>query len=63
LTNSQIFDPAAFQQALAQHGIRALVKTGTYCTSNPPAPDPASIGCYPSGRPSSSSRRAVCSLT
>ena len=44
LTNSQIFDPAAFQQALAQHGIPALVKTGTYCTSNPPAPDPASIG-------------------
>ena len=44
LTNSQIFDRAAFQQALAQHGIPALVKTGTYCTSNPPAPDPASIG-------------------
>jgi hypothetical protein len=44
LTHSQIFDPAAFQQALAQHGIPALVKTGTYCTSNPPAPDPASIG-------------------
>ena len=44
LTHSQIFDPAAFQQALAQHDIPALVKTGTYCTSNPPAPDPASIG-------------------
>jgi hypothetical protein len=44
LTNSQLFNPAAVQQALAQHGIRALVKTGTYCSSNPAAPDPSSIG-------------------
>ena len=28
-SNSQMLDPAALQQALAQHGIRALVKTGT----------------------------------
>ena len=39
-----MFDPAALQQALAQHGIPALVKTGTYCSSNPAAPNPASIG-------------------
>jgi hypothetical protein len=44
LTHSQIFDPAALQQALAQHGIPALVRTGTYCSSNPAPPDPASIG-------------------
>lgn len=44
LTNSQMFDPAALQRALAQDGIRALVKTGTYCSSHPAAPDPASIG-------------------
>jgi hypothetical protein len=44
LTNSQMFDPAALQQALAQHGIPALVKTGTYCSSNPAAPDPGSLG-------------------
>ena len=44
LTHSQMFDPAALQQALAQHGIPALVKTGTYCSSNPAAPNPASIG-------------------
>ena len=44
LTHSQMFDPAALQQALAQHGIPALVKTGTYCWSNPAAPDPSSIG-------------------
>jgi hypothetical protein len=44
LTHSQMFDPAALQQALAQHGIPALVKTDTYCSSNPAAPNPASIG-------------------
>ncbi len=44
LSNSQMLDPAALQQALAQHGIRALVKTGTYCSSHPAAPDPSSIG-------------------
>ena len=44
LTSSQLFIPAALQQALAQHGIRALVKTGTYCSSHPAAPDPSNIG-------------------
>ncbi len=51
LTTSQVLDPAALQQALTQHGIRALVKTGTYCWSSPAAPDPASIGVL-SVRPS-----------
>lgn len=44
LTHSQMFDPAVLQQALAQHGIPALVKTGVYCYSSPAAPDPVSIG-------------------
>jgi hypothetical protein len=44
LSNSQMLDPAALQRALAQHGIPALVKTDTYCASNPAAPDPNSIG-------------------
>ena len=44
LTMSQMLDPAVLQRALAQDGIRALVKTGIYCTSSPAAPDPASIG-------------------
>ena len=44
LTQGQILDPAALQQALAQHRIPALVKTGTYCSSSPAAPDPSSIG-------------------
>jgi hypothetical protein len=44
LTHSQVFNPAALQQALAQHGIPALVKTGTYCSSDPAAPGPSSIG-------------------
>jgi hypothetical protein len=44
LTMSQMLDPAVLQQALAQDGIRALVKTGTYCWSSPAAPDPRSIG-------------------
>ena len=44
LSNSQILDPAAVQQALAQHGIPALVKIDTICSSNPALPGPASIG-------------------
>ncbi len=44
LTMNQILDPATLQQALTQHGIPALVKTGTYCTSNPAPPDPVSAG-------------------
>ncbi len=50
LTNGQMLDPAALQQALGQHGIPALVKTGTSCSSNPAAPDPYSIGVL-SNRP------------
>jgi hypothetical protein len=37
---SQVFDPAALQRALAQHGIPALAKTDTYCSSNPAVPAP-----------------------
>ncbi len=44
LTASQVLDPARLQRALVQHGIPALVKTSTYCSSSPAAPDPASIG-------------------
>jgi hypothetical protein len=44
LSNGQIIDPAAVQQALAQHGIPALVKIDTICSSNPALPSPASIG-------------------
>ena len=44
LTLSQMLDPATLQQALTQHGIPALVKTDTYCSSNPAAPDPVSTG-------------------
>jgi hypothetical protein len=41
LSKSHALKPAALQQALAQDGIRALVKINTDCTSNP-APPPAS---------------------
>jgi hypothetical protein len=44
LTMNQMLDPAELQQALAQDGVRALVKTGIYCWSSPAAPDPTSIG-------------------
>ncbi len=37
---SQVFDPAALQRALAHHGIPALAKTDTYCSSNPAVPAP-----------------------
>jgi hypothetical protein len=40
----QMLDPAALQRALARDGIPALVKTDTYCSSDPAAPDPHSIG-------------------
>jgi len=38
----QVFDPAALQRALAQHHIAALVRTDTYCSSNPAVPAPVS---------------------
>ena len=37
---SQVFDPAALQRALAQHGIPALAKADTYCSSTPAVPAP-----------------------
>ncbi|MGO9504233.1 MAG: hypothetical protein ACLPUO_22250 [Streptosporangiaceae bacterium] len=44
LTQDQMFDPGALQQALGQDGIPALVKIDTYCSSNPAPPSPHSIG-------------------
>jgi hypothetical protein len=44
LRQGQMFDAAVLQRALAHDGIRALVKTGTYCSSSPAAPEPGSIG-------------------
>jgi hypothetical protein len=44
LTMNQVLDPVTLQQALTRHGIPALVKTGTYCTSRPAPPDPVSAG-------------------
>ena len=43
----QLFDPAALQRALAQHGIRALVKNDTYCSSSPGYPTRSSAGYCP----------------
>jgi hypothetical protein len=48
---SQVFDPAALQRALAQHGIRALVKIGNYCSSSPAAPSPIRLGVLPGASP------------
>ena len=59
VTMSQMFHPAALQQALARHGIRALVKTGTYCWSSPAAPDPGSIGVLSARPPLQAPHRAV----
>jgi hypothetical protein len=44
LTRAQVFDPAVFEQALKQHGIPALVQSGSYCVSSPAPPNPAVIG-------------------
>jgi hypothetical protein len=48
-----MFDPAALQRALAQHGIPALVKTGTDCSSSPrgtrPVPPGSAAGRAPAG--------------
>jgi hypothetical protein len=38
LSQDQVFDPAALQQALARDGIPALVKMGTFCSSVPAPP-------------------------
>jgi hypothetical protein len=44
LTNSQMFDPAALQRALANEGIPSVVKSDVYCSSDPAPPDPNSMG-------------------
>ncbi len=41
LTQDQVFNPAALQQALQQDGIPALVQTDSYCSSSPAPPGPA----------------------
>ena len=56
---SQVFDPAALQRALLQHGIRALVKTGTYCSSSPAAPSPVRLGVLPIPRHARGRHRAT----
>lgn len=38
LTQDQVFNPTTLQQALQQDGIPAVVKTGSYCESNPSPP-------------------------
>ncbi len=38
LTQDQVFNPGALQQALQQDGIPALVETGSYCSSSPAPP-------------------------
>jgi hypothetical protein len=43
-SKSHVLKPAALQQALAQDGIRALVKINTDCSSNPAPPSASSIG-------------------
>ena len=48
---SQMFDPAALQRALAQHGTRALVRIGSYCSSSPAAPSPIRLGVLPGASP------------
>lgn len=56
---SQEFDPAALQRALSRHGVRALVRTGTYCLSSPAAPSPVRLGVLPSPRPAGTRHRAT----
>jgi hypothetical protein len=59
---SQVFDPAALQRALSQHGVRALVKTGTYCSSSPAAPSPVRLGVLPIPRRAGTRHRATPEL-
>lgn len=56
---SQVFDPAALQRALSQRGVRALVKTGTYCSSSPAVPSPVRLGVLPSPRRAGTRHRAT----
>jgi hypothetical protein len=57
LTLGQMFDPAALQRALAQHGTRALVKIGSYCSSSPAAPSPIRLGVLPGATPAPAGAR------
>jgi hypothetical protein len=59
LTMNQVLDPATLQQALTRHGIPALVRTGTYCTSSPAPPDPVSAGVLAVQLPSGAPHRMV----
>lgn len=43
----QLFDPAALQRALAQAGVRALVRIGAYCSSAPVIPEPVTDAVLP----------------
>lgn len=54
----QMFDPAALQRALAQAGIRAVVKTDTNCSSNPAAPSPVRLGVLSIPGPAGKRHRA-----
>jgi len=52
LSQGQVFNPGALQQALAKDGIPALVKIGTYCSSHPqPSPTGAISLRLPDGTP------------
>ncbi len=64
LKMSPVFDPAALQRALAQHGTRALVKVGSYCSSSPAAPSSIRLGVLPgaSPGPAGTRRRAAPGL-
>ena len=57
LTLGQLFDPAALQRILAQHGIRALVKSGTDCSSSAAALSPIRLGVLPGPGPAGTRRR------
>jgi hypothetical protein len=59
LTMSEMLNPATLQQALAQDGIPALVKTGTSCTSSPSPPDPVSVGVLSIQPPAGVPRRTL----
>jgi hypothetical protein len=52
---SQMLNSSTLEQALTEHGVPALVKTGIYCTSSPAPPDPVSAGVLsmqmPAGAP------------
>ena len=47
LSQDQVFDPGALQQALGQDGIPALVKIDTFCSSNPAPPRRIAPGSCP----------------